>query len=58
MGMKVNFINLDINSSGNLAMHIRQNSFEDLNGKNISRSISFNQPKLLEINSSIHKIKI
>ncbi len=31
MGMKVNFINLDINSSGNLAMHIRQSSFDELN---------------------------
>ena len=54
MGMKVNFINLDILSSVNLAMHTRQNSFEDLNGnKQMTRSNSLNQPKLLEISPSI-----
>ena len=57
MGMKVNFINLDIHSTGNFAMHIRQNLLEDFNGnKNTSRCNSINQPRLLEINPSIHFI--
>lgn len=52
--MKVNFINLDIHSSGNLAMHIRQNSLDDLNNKQqMTRSNSIIQPRSLELSPSI-----
>ncbi len=41
--MKVNLINLDIHSSGNLAINMRQNSFEELANKLSPRGQSINQ---------------
>jgi len=56
--MKINLINLDIHSSGNLALNMRQNSFEELSAnKQNTRSQSLNQLGLLEINQSIYIFK-